>query len=61
MLTYEKLSRKPHAFRFMTGLNIEEFDQVFVELEYYHLIPIMSVYASHSFREVAYWGAAWRQ
>lgn len=36
MLTYEKLSRKPHAFRSMTGLNINEFDQIFVEFECYH-------------------------
>ena len=26
MLTYEKLIRKPRAFRSMTGPNIEEFD-----------------------------------
>ena len=36
MLTYEKLSRKKRAFRSMTGLNIEEFDQVFAESECYH-------------------------
>ena len=36
MITYEKLSRKPRAFRSMTGLNIEEFDRVFVEFECYH-------------------------
>ena len=30
----EKLNRKPHAFRSMIGLNIQEFDQVLIECYY---------------------------
>ena len=36
MLTYEKLSRKPRAFRSMTGLNIDEFERIYLELTYYY-------------------------
>lgn len=36
MLTYEKLIRKPRAFRSMTGLDIDEFDRLYGEFEYYH-------------------------
>ena len=36
MLTYEKLIRKPRAFRSMTGLDINEFDRLYGEFEYYH-------------------------
>ena len=35
MLTYEKLIRKPRAFRSMTGLNIDEFERLYGEFEYY--------------------------
>ena len=34
MLTYEKLIRKPRAFRSMTGLNIDEFERVYGDFEY---------------------------
>lgn len=36
MLTYKKLSRKPRAFRSMTGLNIDEFERIYLELTYYY-------------------------
>ena len=36
MLTYEKLIRKPRAFRSLTGLDIDEFDCLYGEVEYYH-------------------------
>lgn len=36
MLTYEKLIRKPRAFRSMIGLDIDEFDRLYGEFEYYY-------------------------
>jgi hypothetical protein len=36
VLTYEKLIRKPRTFRSLTGLDIDEFDRLFGEFEYYH-------------------------
>jgi hypothetical protein len=35
MLTYRKLIRKPRAPRSMTGLDIDEFEQLYGEFEYY--------------------------
>jgi hypothetical protein len=35
MLTYKKLVRKPRAFRSMTGLDIEEFERLYGDFEYY--------------------------
>jgi len=33
MLTYETVSRKPEDFRSLTGLSVEEFDQLYLEVE----------------------------
>lgn len=33
MLTYETVSRKPEEFRSLTGLSVEEFDQLYLEVE----------------------------
>ena len=35
MLTYKKLIRKPRAFRSMTGLDIDEFEQLYGDFEYH--------------------------
>jgi|GEM_PF-2730391 len=33
MLTYEKLQRKPAAFRSLTGLTAEELDELYTQIE----------------------------
>ncbi|MGD9535005.1 MAG: transposase family protein [Candidatus Nitrosocosmicus sp.] len=44
MLTYDRLSRKPHLFKSFTGLSVKQFDDIFKEIE--------SKYPKHEIRRL---------